>query len=98
MKTNPVAQIISVITSRPGGPPPGSPKNLRGFSVVVVPCQSPATARTRALPRTARQKSKQNPAHPSRLHGEKILKSQPLRTNTQKFPSKFFPKILPTAL
>jgi len=71
MKTNPVAQIISVRTSRPGGPPPGSPKNLRGFGVFVVPCQSPATARTRALPRTARQKSKQNPAHPSRLRGEK---------------------------
>ena len=59
MKTNPVAQIISVSTSRPGGPPPGSPINLRGISVFVVPCQSPATARTRALLRTARQKSKQ---------------------------------------
>ena len=29
---------------------------------------------------------------------KKSLKSQPLRTNAQKFPSKFFPKILPTAL
>ena len=29
---------------------------------------------------------------------KKSLKSQPLRTNPHKFPSKFFPKIFPTAL
>jgi len=58
MKTIPVAQIISVRTSRPGDPPPGSPKNLRGFSVFVVPCQSPATARTRALPHPAHKDKK----------------------------------------
>jgi len=69
MKTNPVAQIISVSTSRPGGPPPGSPKIkikiLRALRVFVA---------------------------------KKSLKSQPLRTNPHKFPSKFFPKFSPTAL
>jgi hypothetical protein len=72
------------------------PANVKssGPKAYFLPAPEPVHSRARLA-----TNNNKKPSRPSSLRGEKkSLKSQPLRTNAQKFPSKFFPKFSPTAL